>query len=66
MERLSARKRSAIVGDYLSAQSYSKIAAKHHVSTGAVANVVADLRAGRFPEAGDIGERIEQLKRIVP
>ncbi|MFC1893306.1 hypothetical protein ACFLYR_04625 [Chloroflexota bacterium] len=64
MERLSARKRSAIVGDYLSGQSYSEIAAKRHVSTGAVANVVADLRAGRFPEAGDIGEQIEQLKEL--
>ena len=64
MEKLSARKRSAIVGDYLSALSYSEIAAKHHVSTGAVANVVTDLRAGRFPEAGDVGEQIEQLKEL--
>jgi predicted nucleic acid-binding Zn-ribbon protein len=64
MERLSARKRSAIVGDYLSALSYSEIAARHHVSTGTVANVVADLKAGRFPEAGDIGEQIEQLKEL--
>ena len=54
MERLSARKRSAIVGDYLSALSYSEIAARHHVSTGTVANVVADLKAGRFPEASTI------------
>ena len=64
MEKLSARKRSAIVGDYLSALSYSEIAAKQHVSTGTVANVVADLKAGRFPEAGDVGERIEQLKGL--
>ncbi len=64
MERLSARKRSAIVGDYLSALPYSEIGAKNHVSTGAVANVVADLKAGRFPEAGDIGEQIEQLKGL--
>jgi predicted nucleic acid-binding Zn-ribbon protein len=64
MERLSARKRSAIVGDYLSALPYSEIAARHHVSTGTVANVVADLKAGRFPEAGDIGEQIEQLKEL--
>jgi chromosome segregation ATPase len=64
MERLSARKRSAIVGDYLSALPYSEIAARHHVSTGTVANVVADLKAGRFPEAGNIGEQIEQLKEL--
>ena len=64
MEKLSTRKRSAIVGDYLSALSYSEIAAKHHVSTGTVSNVVADLKAGRFPEAGDVGEQIEQLKEL--
>jgi len=64
MEKLSARKRSAIVGDYLSGLSYSEIAAKNHVSTGTVANVVADLKAGRFPEAGDVGEQIEQLKEL--
>jgi len=64
MEKLSTRKRSAIVGDYLSARSYSEIAAKQHVSTGTVANVVADLKAGRFPEAGEVGEQIEQLKEL--
>ena len=64
MERLSAKKRSAIVGDYLAALSYSEIAVKRHVSTGTVSNVIADLRAGRFPEAGDIGEQIEQLKEL--
>ncbi len=64
MERLSVRKRGAIVGDYLLALPYSEIAAKQHVSTGTVANVVADLKAGRFPEVGDIGEQIEQLKEL--
>lgn len=64
MEKLSATKRSAIVRDYLSALPYSEIATKQHVSTGTVANVVADLKAGRFPEAGEIGEHIEQLKEL--
>lgn len=64
MEKLSAKKRGAIVGDYLSGLPYREIAAKHHVSTGAVAGVVADLKEGRFPEAGDIGEHIEQLKEL--
>ncbi len=54
----------SIVGDYLSALSYSEIGAKNHVSTGTVANVVADLKAGRFPEAGNVGEQIEQLKEL--
>jgi DNA repair exonuclease SbcCD ATPase subunit len=64
MEKLSPTKRGAIVMDYLSALSYSEIAAKRHVSTGTVTNVVADLKAGEFPEAGEIGEKIEQLKEL--
>ncbi len=64
MEKLSVSKRNAIVGDYISALSYSEIAAKRHVSTGTVANVVADLKAGGFPEAADVGEKIEQLKEL--
>ena len=64
MEKLSARKRGAIAEDYLSGMSYSEISAKQQISTGSVANVVADLKAGRFPEAGDIGEQIEQLKEL--
>lgn len=64
MEKFSARKRSAIAGCYLSGMSYSEISTKHHVSTGTVANVVADLKAGKFPEAGDVGELIEQLREL--
>ncbi|MFH0847752.1 MAG: hypothetical protein V1894_06855, partial [Chloroflexota bacterium] len=64
VDRLSTKKKVAIVGHYLSALGYREIAAKHHVSTGTVANVVADLKAGRFPEAGDVGEQIEQLKDL--
>jgi len=64
MEKLSARKRIAIVRDYLSGLPYREIAARQHVSIGAVTGVVTDLKEGRFPEAGDIGEHIEQLKEL--
>jgi predicted nucleic acid-binding Zn-ribbon protein len=64
MERLSAKKKSAIVRQYLSGLSYDEIAAKSGVSKGTVANVVADLKAGSFPEAVDVGEHIEQLREL--
>ena len=64
MERLSARKKSALVRQYLSGLSYDEIAVKSHVSKGSVANVVADLKAGNFPEAADVGEHIELLREL--
>ena len=64
MERLSARKKLGIVRQYLSGSSYDEIAAKSGVSKGTVANVVAELKAGRFPEAADIVEQIELLREL--
>ncbi len=64
MERLSARKKVAVVRQYLSGLSYDEIAAKSGISKGTVANVVADLKAGRFPEAADVVEHIELLREL--
>lgn len=64
MERLSPRKKLAIIRDYLSGLSYDEIAAKHGVSKGTVANVVVELKAGKFPEAADIVEQIELLREL--
>ncbi len=64
MERLSAKKKVAIVRQYLSGLSYDEIAAKSGVSKGTVANVVADLKAGIFPEAADVSEHIELLREL--
>ena len=49
---------------YLSGLSYDEIAAKTGVSKGTVANVVNDLKAGKFPEAADVGEHIELLREL--
>jgi len=64
MERLSARKKANIVWQYLSGLSYDEIAARSGVSKGTVANVIADLKAGRFPEAVDVVEQIELLREL--
>jgi len=64
MERLTAKKKLAVVRLYLSGLSYDEIAAKCGVSKGTVANVVAELKAGMIPEAADVGEHIELLREL--
>jgi len=64
MEKLTVRKRLGIVRFYLSGFSYDEIASKTGVSKGTVANVVAELKGGAFPEAGDVGEQVELLRDL--
>jgi len=64
MEKLSAKKKVAVVRLYLSGLSYNEIAAKTGVSKGTVANVVTDLKAGGFPEAVDLVDQIELLREL--
>jgi len=64
MERLTAKKKLAVVRLYLSGLSYDEIAARSSVSKGTVANVVTALKAGTVPEAADVGEHIELLREL--
>ena len=64
MERLTAKKKLAVVRLYLSGLSYDEIAAKCGVSKGTVANVVAELKTGTVPEAADVTEQIELLREL--
>ena len=64
MEKVTTAKRLLIVKLYLSGLSYKEIATKCGVSIGTVANVIAELRAGKFPEAADVGEHIELLREL--
>jgi len=64
MEKLSAKKKVAVVRLYLSGLSYNEIAAKTGVSKGTVANVVTDLKMGEFPEAADLVDQIELLREL--
>jgi transposase len=64
MERLTAKRKLAVVRLYLSGLSYGEIAAKIGVSKGTVANVVTELKAGTIPGAADIGEHIELLREL--
>ena len=64
MEKLSLRKQLTIIKLYFSGLPYKEIAGKAGISTGAVANVISDLRAGNYPEVGDISEQVEMLKEL--
>lgn len=64
MEKLPTRKKTSVIKHYLSGLSYDEIAAKTGVSKGTVANVVADLKSGMFPEAVDIGDQVDLLREL--
>jgi predicted nucleic acid-binding Zn-ribbon protein len=64
MEKLSLRKQFSVIKLYFSGLPYKAIAGKAGISTGAVANVIADLKAGNYPEVGDISEQVEMLKEL--
>lgn len=57
MQKLSMRKILAVVRLYLNGFSYDEIHAKADVSKGTVANIVADLKAGRILH---VNEPLEQ------
>ncbi len=64
MEKLSLRKQLVVMRLYLSGLSYDEIAAKGGVSKGTVANIVSELKAGRFPETGNVSEQLELLREL--
>jgi len=64
MEKLTAKKKLSVLMSYFRGLSYDEIAAKSGVSKGTVANIIADLKAGSFPEAGDVGDQIELLRDL--
>jgi transposase len=64
MEKLTAKKKLSVLMSYFRGLSYDEIAAKAGVSKGTVANIIADLKAGSFPEAGDVGDQIELLRDL--
>ncbi len=64
MDKLSRTKKCSIVRQYFSGLSYDEIAAKNGVSKGTIANIVTELKVGKFPEAADVVEHIEQLREL--
>ncbi len=64
MEKLSLKKKLFVIRLYFEGLSYDEIAAKAGVGKGTVANVITELKAGRFPEFGDLSEQIDLLREL--
>ena len=64
MQKLSLSKQLSIVRLYLSGFSYDEIATRSGVSKGTVANVVADLKAGRIIDVHEPVEQLELLREL--
>ncbi|MBI4215916.1 MAG: hypothetical protein HY687_00765 [Chloroflexi bacterium] len=64
MQKLSPKKQLAIVRQYLGGFSYDEIASRAGASKGTVANIISDLKAGRFPEASNVSEQLELLREL--
>jgi DNA repair exonuclease SbcCD ATPase subunit len=63
-QNLSGKKRLLVVSLYLGGMSYGEIAVKAGVSKGTVANIVAELKVGQFPEVGDVADQVELLREL--
>lgn len=64
MEAISAGKQLGIVRLYFSGLSYEEIGGKVGVAKGSVANVVAELKAGHFPQVTEPPDQVEALREI--
>jgi len=64
MEKLSLKKKLFVIRLYLEGLSYDEIAARASVGKGTVANIITDLKVGRFPEYGDLSEQMELIREL--
>ncbi len=64
MEKISLKKKLLIIRLYTEGLSYSEIAIKASVGKGTVANVITELKAGKFPEFGDLPEQLELIREL--
>lgn len=64
MERLSLRKKLLVIKLYLEGLSYDEIAVKTSVGKGTVANVITELKAGKFPEYSDLPEQLDLIREL--
>ncbi len=64
MQEISLKKKMSIIKLYLEGLSYDEIAGRGNISKGTVANIISELKAGRFPEYSDLPEQLELLREL--
>jgi predicted nucleic acid-binding Zn-ribbon protein len=64
MEKLSAKKKLTVVKLYLSGLSYNEISVKTGISKGAISGIIAELKAGVFPEFADLADQVDVLREL--
>jgi hypothetical protein len=64
MQEISLKKKLNVIKLYLEGLPYDEIAARGNISKGTVANVISELKAGRFPEYSDLSEQLELLREL--
>lgn len=64
MEKLSLKKKLLVIRLYFEGLSYDEIAVKAVVGKGTVANVIVEVKAGRFPEFGNLPEQLDLLREL--
>lgn len=64
MQKLSLKKTLLIVRLYFDGLAYGEIAVRAGVGKGTVANVISELKAGQFPEAGNLSDHLELLREL--
>lgn len=64
MQEISLKKKLSIIKLYLEGLSYDEIAARGNISKGTVANIISELKAGRFLEYSDLSEQLELLREL--
>jgi transposase-like protein len=62
--KLSIEKKLLIIRLYLEGLPYSEIAAKAGVSTGAITNIVEELKAGKLPGIKDVSDQANALREL--
>lgn len=61
---LSDRKKVQVVRLWIAGESYEPIAKRAGVAKGSVANVIGEVRAGRFPALTDLRDEVDALREL--
>lgn len=64
IEKLPLKKKKLIIWLYLDGMSYDEIASSANIDKDTVTNVIFKLKAGLYPEFGELSEQIDPLRKL--